>query len=162
MFYSSTIFKNVGSIDPVVINFLIGSVNFFGTLVGLMLLSRAGRKILMFLGSGIQSVILALLGLFLLWENKFMPVVLVLLFVLFFEMSSGPITWLYMAEIMHDKSLGIAVVMNWLVNLGIAIGTPPLVDAVNIGYIFIALGIFTLLGTFYIKIFMKETRNKTP
>ena len=84
------------------------------------------------------------------------------LFVLFFEISSGPITWLYMAEIMHDKSLGIAVVMNWIVNLAVAIGTPPLTDAVPIGYIFLALGVITLLGTFYILIFMKETRNKTP
>jgi predicted MFS family arabinose efflux permease len=94
-----------------------------------------------------------------------MPIVMLLLFVLFFEISSGPITWLYMAEIMHDKSLGIAVVMNWVVNLGIAIGTPYLVKAVgdnNVGYIFIVLGVITLLGTLFISIFMKETRNKTP
>jgi len=78
--------------------------------------------------------------------------------VLFFEISSGPITWLYMAEIMHDKSLGIAVVMNWTVNLGIAIGTPYLIDAVgddNVGYIFIFLGAITFLGTLFIKCFMK-------
>jgi len=90
---------------------------------------------------------------------------MLLLFVLFFEISSGPITWLYMAEIMHDKSLGIAVVMNWVVNLGIAIGTPYLVSAVGddkVGYIFMVLGVITLLGTLFISIFMKETRNKTP
>lgn len=94
-----------------------------------------------------------------------MPIVMLLLFVLFFEISSGPITWLYMAEIMHDKSLGVAVVMNWVVNLGIAIGTPYLVKAVGddkVGYIFIVLGVITLLGTLFISIFMKETRNKTP
>ena len=94
-----------------------------------------------------------------------MPIVMLLLFVLFFEISSGPITWLYMAEIMHDKSLGIAVVMNWVVNLGIAIGTPYLVSAVGddkVGYIFMVLGVITLLGTLFISIFMKETRNKTP
>jgi MFS transporter, SP family, xylose:H+ symportor len=94
-----------------------------------------------------------------------LPIVMLLLFVLFFEISSGPITWLYMAEIMHDKSLGIAVVMNWVVNLGIAIGTPYLVSAVGddkVGYIFMVLGVITLLGTLFISIFMKETRNKTP
>ena len=66
---------------------------------------------------------------------------------------------------MHDKSLGIAVVMNWVVNLGIAIGTPYLVSAVGddkVGYIFMVLGVITLLGTIFISIFMKETRNKTP
>ena len=67
-----------------------------------------------------------------------------------------------MKEIMHDKSLRIAVVINWIVKLAVAIGTPSLTDAVPIGKIFLALGVITLLGTFYILIFMKETRNKTP
>lgn len=70
-----------------------------------------------------------------------------------------------MAEIMHDKSLGMAVVMNWTVNLVIAIGTPSLIDAVgddNVGYIFIGLGAITFCGTLFVAAFMKETRNKTP
>jgi len=95
-------------------------------------------------------------------DNKILPVAFVLLFVLFFEISSGPITWLYMAEIMHDKSLGIAVVMNWLVNLLVAIFTKPITDAVPAGYLFISFSAITILGTGYIFIFMKETRNKTP
>jgi hypothetical protein len=70
-----------------------------------------------------------------------------------------------MAEIMHDKSLGMAVVMNWTVNLIIDIVTPYLIDAVgddNVGYIFIGLGAITFLGTLFVAAFMKETRNKTP
>jgi len=118
----------------------------------------------MMIGSGSQAIILVALGIFL-KNGGIFPIILLLLFVLFFEISSGPITWLYMAEIMHDKSLGIAVVTNWTVNLGIAIGTPYLIDAVgddNVGYIFVVLGAITFLGTLFIKCFMKETRNKTP
>jgi|APCry1669190288_1035285.scaffolds.fasta_scaffold49194_2 Sugar (and other) transporter len=51
MFYGSTLFKGV-SLDPTMVTFLIGLVNFLSTLVGLILLSKAGRKILMIVGSG--------------------------------------------------------------------------------------------------------------
>ena len=91
-------------------------------------------------------------------------VVMVMAFISVFEFSSGPITWLYMSEILQDKAVSIATVLNWLVNLGISIGTPPLIDAIgdeNIGYIFIGCGALTFLGTIFIGIFMQETRGKT-
>jgi len=85
-------------------------------------------------------------------------------FIALFEFSSGPITWLYMAEIMQDKGSSIATVMNWLINLIISAITPPLIDAIGedkIGYIFITVGLLTVLGSLFIAIFMKETKGKT-
>jgi len=87
-----------------------------------------------------------------------------MLFIAFFEFSSGPITWLYMAEIMQDKAVGIATVLNWTINLIISVITPSLIDAIgseNIGYIFITMGGFTVFGTIFIFAFMKETKGKT-
>ena len=47
----------------------------------------------------------------------------------FFEFASGPITWLYMSEIMQDKSQSIATALNWTVNLLIGFSLPKLVKA---------------------------------
>jgi len=83
-------------------------------------------------------------------------------FIGIFECSSGPITWLYMSEIMQDKAVSIATVLNWLVNLVISIAIPYVVQAIgddNIGYIFITVGGLTVLGTLFMACFMKETRG---
>lgn len=163
MFYSNTIFANTGA-SPTTITALVGVVNFFSTLVGMALLGLAGRKTIMFTCSGLMAVTLIALGYTGLHDMQGAMIALVMTFIALFEFSSGPITWLYMAEIMQDKSVSIATVLNWLINLAISIATPPLVAAVgdeNIGYIFVAMGAFTVLGTLFIAVFMKETRGKS-
>lgn len=85
-------------------------------------------------------------------------------FIAFFEFSSGPIVWLYMAEIMQDKAVSMATVLNWSINLIISLITPSLIEGIgeeNIGYIFVATGVFTFLGTLFIYFFMKETMGKS-
>jgi len=88
-------------------------------------------------------------------------IVCVLTFIAFFEFASGPIVWLYNAEIMRDKGVAIATFLNWFVSLIISVCIPFLVKRFDIGWIFLSFAIFTLLGTIFIAIFMKETRGKT-
>ena len=59
-----------------------------------------------------------------------------MLFIVFFEFSLGPIPWLYMAEIMTDKGLSLAVLLNWLMTIVMAIATPFLIS----GSLFIVFG----------------------
>jgi len=70
-----------------------------------------------------------------------------------------------MAEIMQDKSVSVATVLNWLVNLLISLITPNLIKKIgedNIGYIFVAVGCTTTLGTLFVYAFMLETKGLTP
>jgi hypothetical protein len=60
----------------------------------------------------------------------------VLVFISFFEFSSGPIVWLYNAEIMRDKAIAIATFLNWLISLFISVCIPYLVKKFDIGWIF--------------------------
>jgi len=175
MFYSNTIFKSLGNITGVEITFYVGVVNFISTFGGLFLLFRAGRRTIMLSMSAVMAVILVLVGFCSLKQARvpsdesnpwtYPTLLLVMAFIAAFEFSSGPITWLYMAEIMQDKSTGIATVLNWLMNLIISIITPGLIDMIgeqNVGVIFISMGILTTLGTIFIYFFMLETRGKTP
>jgi len=89
---------------------------------------------------------------------------LTLVFIALFEFGPGPITWLYMAEIMQDKAVSIATVMNWMVCLLVSLVIPKLVDKIgieNLGYIFIAVGAFSVIGFIFMFIFLLETRGKT-
>ena len=163
MFYSNTLFAG-SSMSPQNITGLIGVVNFLATFGGLFFLALAGRRTIMLYCNTIMSIILISNGIFNLQGHQTWAIITTMLFICFFEFSSGPITWLYMAEIMADKAVGIATVLNWTVNLVISIITPSLINAIgsdNVGWIFIVMGGFTVLGTVFMFFFMLETRNKT-
>ena len=165
MFYSNTIFKSVGDIPGSMITFYGGLVNFLATFGGLYLLFKAGRRTIMLSMNALMSAILIMVGICSLQQWNIPSVILVLSFIAAFEFSSGPITWLYMAEIMQDKSVSVATVLNWLINLLISAITPSLVAKIgddNIGWIFITAGGMTIVGTIFIYTFMLETRGKSP
>jgi MFS family permease len=62
MFYSNTIFESGTSMDPNTITTLVGTVNFLATLVGMYLLSIAGRRTIMLWNQVLLSAVLILLG----------------------------------------------------------------------------------------------------
>ena len=115
MFYSSDIFKGT-SMSIVWVNFLVYGVNLLATLGSVFLLGWFGRKTLMMLFVPLQAAMMICLGLFLGWLKDDVPdmlsVVSCLLFVAFFEFSSGPIVWLYIAEICNDTAQSMATVAN--------------------------------------------------
>lgn len=158
MFYSNTIFANVG-MDPTTITALIGIVNFVSTLGGLGLLAVSGRRTIMLYMNGLMAIILVLVGLSIKNQWTTPTIICIMSFIAVFEFSSGPITWLYMSEIMQDKAVSVATVLNWLMNLVISIITPVIASEETIPYIFISVGALTTLGTIFIFFFMKETRG---
>ena len=99
MFYSNILFKGL-SMSATSITALIGIVNFIATLVALVLLMYAGRRILMLIFNVLMTITLLLLGIFAFQGESIGMITCVLLFIIFFEFSSGTITWLYLAEIM--------------------------------------------------------------
>lgn len=160
MFYSNMLFKGL-DMSSTMITFLIGLVNFAATLVGLVLLAFFGRKALMVIFNIAMALTLLFLSLCAFDKNSTGMIVFVLLFIAFFEFSSGPIVWLYNAEIMRDKANAIAVFLNWTVSLAMSISIPLLVKRYDIGYIFLSFAILTAIGSVLLIIFMRETKGKT-
>lgn len=86
-----------------------------------------GRKTIMFWFSILMGAILIGLGISLQPEDRgWVPLPLISAFVFSFQASSGPVTWLYMAEIMQEKGLSIATVLNWLFTLLFSFVTPTI------------------------------------
>lgn len=162
IFYSNKIFEKTTTMDSVTITELCNVVNFVSTFGGIVLLSCAGRKTIMVICNFIMAAILITVGLAIQQQWDTVIVVCILAFIAFFEFSSGPITWLYMSEIMQDKATSIGTVLNWLVTLVVSAITPSITDPEsNIPYIFYSVGALTVCGALFMIVFMKETKGKT-
>ena len=160
MFYSNLVFKGL-TITNTMITAVVGIVNFVGSIFGLLFLAFAGRKTLMAIFNIAMSVTLLMLSYYAFDHDSIGMVVCVLLFIAFFNFSSGTIIWLYNAEIMQDKAIALALFLNMVLGLVVSIAIPLVIKAVQIGYIFLTFGVLTVIGTVIIIIFMRETRGKT-
>jgi hypothetical protein len=72
--------------------------------------------------------------------------------------------WLYTAEILHDKAMGLASGTHWALVLLNATATPGIAASLGqdqTGYIWISCGICTGLGYIFLYIYMYETKGKT-
>ena len=117
MFYSNEIFTNLGGIwTPSFVTGLIGIVNFVCSIIGIILLKYYGRRSIMLYGYSLMTLSLISLGVCTILstnENTTDNAVIgelisIGLFLFAFETSSGPVTWVYLAEIMEDKAFLIA------------------------------------------------------
>jgi len=50
--------------------------------------------------------------------------------VCFFQLSLGPVTWIYLAETLPDRGIGIVSINNWFWIICIAIIMPYLMDGI--------------------------------
>jgi len=117
--YSNTIFggKSDSGLSANQITALVGAVNFLSVFGGMTLLSVTGRRPIFVYLVGLLAISNILMGILTLNEQHTAEIIVCLLFIVLFEFSVGTILWLYLAEILHDKSIGVAVMMNWLVTL---------------------------------------------
>lgn len=56
-----------------------------------------------------------------------------MIFIVLFELSLGPLLWLYMAEIMNEKGLSLGAGVNWIITVMIAQFSQSLITALGGG-----------------------------
>ena len=140
---------------------LVGGINFATTFGGLFFLMCIGRKIIFIVGGILMTITLGLLSYFSFDHNTIGMITCTLLFIAWFEFSTGTVLFPYIAEIMHDKAIGIAMFLNWFMALIMSVSIPFIVKSIQIGWIFAAFSIFALIGTILNIIWLEETRGKT-
>ena len=67
------------------------------------------------------------------------------LFVISFEMTVGPLLWVYMSEIMTEKGLGLGAFINQVILIGIAFIAPNFLNIKDAGYVFIGCSVFACI-----------------
>ena len=139
MFYSSNIMSSSG-LPPNQITALVGFVNCVSVFPTIYLFSRFGRKILLWtlslaiagslIGLGVSLLVDAqsqIDGLGNIGACQVLSVVFLLLFIMFFEFSLGPLLWVYLSEVMTEKGLSLGVGVNQIVTVLIAFFTDSLI-----------------------------------
>lgn len=165
--------------DSLMINIVSGSASIGACLITFFLVDKIGRKPFLLLGSIGMTITLALVAyafagapvdekgsLVLSGNLAILALVSANLYVIFFNMSWGPIVWIMLGEMFPNQirgtGLAVAGLAQWLANFLIT-WTFPMLLASALG-LFGAYGIYTifsLFSVFFVIWWVRETKGKT-
>ncbi|HLF35631.1 MAG TPA: sugar porter family MFS transporter [Cyclobacteriaceae bacterium] len=133
IYYAPTVFIIAGFSGPkaaIAATVSVGVVNVLSTVLSMFLIDKLGRRKLYFIGVVGMAVALFALGIFFLMKDslgdslKFITVGSILVYIIFFAISLGPLGWLLISEIFPLKVRGVGMsigsLSNWLFNAIVA------------------------------------------
>ena len=134
-------------------------MNAFGALISVIVIKHFGRKTLLTWGYFLCGVAHLLVGIFNILEYNNEVIGGILLFLFFYELSSGPIAWLYAVETVIDSALGICLLTLYGVTCILSQVCPLLMNKNSIGpsNMFFILAALSWLGAVYCYVYLKET-----
>jgi sugar porter (SP) family MFS transporter len=137
-YYSTDILKKAGFGESAVYATpFIGIIMLVMTIVSIPLMEKAGRRILHLLGLGgmLVASIFITIGFVLQDEHdqlKFLTIVAMFFFVVFFAIGPGSIPWMIVGELFtqgpRPAAISVAVFVNWMANFAVGLAFPPLFD----------------------------------
>lgn len=172
MYYGTQLLTDAGfSADAAIIaNTFNGLFSVLGVTVGILLINKLPRRVMLLGGFTLTSTFHLLIGL----SAVFLPdgqfkayaiLVFVVLFVFSMQGTLGPLVWLMLAEIFPLKirsfAMGICVFALWMANAAVAQFFPSVVAGMGIAntfFMFAGLGVLALIFIYFM---VPETRNKT-
>jgi len=171
IYYSTEIFGYAGLSDEASQGATLGmgAMNVAMTFVSLVLIEKAGRKVLMLSGLSVMVVMTILLLISLLtYESysfmSYIAIVAVILFVVGFATGPGSIPWFFVTELFAQSgrptATSIAVVVNWTANFLVGLGFKPLRLFMG-SPVFVVFIVIQILFIIYVALFVPETKNRT-
>ncbi len=140
MYYSTKIFEAAGGSKNAAFtsSAWVGLINVGFTFVALGFVDKAGRRMLLMIGTAVQSIALALVGwMFYSSQNGIALLLCVILFIAAFAMALGPIGWLLCSEIFPNKvrgrAMSVAAFTVWVCCYIVAQTFPMLNDSASVG-----------------------------
>ncbi|KAL2142734.1 hypothetical protein VTI28DRAFT_822 [Corynascus sepedonium] len=173
MYYGTTFFNGAGVDNPFTISLIMQVINLVSTFPGLFVVESWGRRKLLIVGSVGMAICQLLIASFATasgdnnqpTQNKIL-IIFVAIYIFFFAASWGPVTWVVTSEIyplkVRAKSMSVSTASNWILNFGIAYGTPYLVDtsdgSPDLGSrVFFVWGAFCILSIAFVWCMVYET-----
>lgn len=169
MYYAPEIFKATGdgSSSALMQTVLVGGINVLMTIVAIKYVDKLGRKKLLLLGSAGMAVCLAMIGLAFYSGNTAGYWVLagILLYISFFAISLGPLTFVVVAEIfpthIRGRAMSVAIFFLWLAVYVVSQTFPMLLEGIGSAYTFWIYMIMSIITFFFVLNFIPETKGKT-
>ncbi len=166
--YADEIFTAAGyGVSQMLLNVvLVGSVNLVFTLVAMQLIDRIGRRFLLLLGYGGLTVIFAFFGGF--YQAGLTGIVMlisVMMATALYAMTLAPTTWVVLSEIFPNRVRGVAMSIAtfalWSACFILTYTFPALNEGLGASGTFWLYGGICLLGFFFIRKFLAETKGKS-
>jgi MFS transporter, SP family, sugar:H+ symporter len=179
-YYGAVLWQAAGfsESDALLTNVLSGAVSIAACFVTFFLVDKIGRKPLLWFGSVGMAITLALVAfafagapvdeagkLQLSSNNGILALVAANLYVIFFNMSWGPVTWIMLGEMfpnqMRGSSLAIAGLAQWGANFLITWTFPILLaSAIGLAGAYGIYTFFSILSVFFVFKYIQETKGK--
>ncbi|KAK3393585.1 general substrate transporter [Podospora didyma] len=176
MYYGTTFFVGAGVDNPFKISLIMQVINVVSTFPGLFVIESLGRRRLLIVGAIGMAVCQLLIASYATasgdsgdGNQNVILIAFVAIYIFFFAASWGPVVWVVTSEIyplkVRAKSMSISTASNWLLNFGIAYGTPYMVDtksnqpgSVNLGSrVFFVWGTFCIVAIAFVWCMVYET-----
>jgi SP family arabinose:H+ symporter-like MFS transporter len=166
LYYSSRIFQEAGLGESTALlsSIGIGVVNLIFTLLGVFLIDRLGRKILMYIGSVgyIISLSLVAMAFFFNWEGIAVPAFL-FLFIAAHAIGQGAVIWVFISEIFpnHLRASGqsFGSTTHWVLAAIIPSLIPFLFSTVGPGVVFLFFAVMMVFQLLFVAFMMPETKG---
>ena len=177
-YYGAVLWQSVGfsEDDALKINILSGSLSILACLATIMLIDRIGRKPLLLIGSAGMAATLAVMA----WafstasmvdgaihlsdQAGLAALISGNLYVIFFNLSWGPVMWVMLGEMFPNQirgsALAVAGFAQWTANFAISVSFPSLAAGLGlpVTYGFYAASAF--ISFFFVRAMVKETRGR--
>ena len=177
-YYSAQIFSIAGfsSDTSMLQSVILGLTNLIFTILAMIIIDKVGRKKLLLTGQLGMVTVLGLFGYGLLSGNitGYWLVALLVAYIAFFAASQGVVIWVLLSEmfpnVIRARGASIGSFSNWVVSASLnfffplavgMFGTSQAARQMGMSYAFIFLAIVTLIGFFYLKTHIIETKGKT-
>jgi sugar porter (SP) family MFS transporter len=177
-YYSAQIFSIAGfsSDSSMLQSVILGLTNLVFTIIAMSVIDKIGRKKLLLVGQLGMVLVLGLFGYGLLSGNirGFWLVALLVTYIAFFASSFGVVVWVLLSEmfpnIIRARGASLGSFANWGVSASLnfffpvvvgLFGTTLAAQQTGMSYAFIFLACVTLIGFFYLKANIIETKGKT-
>ena len=166
LYYSSRIFQEAGLGESTALlsSIGIGVVNLIFTLLGVFLIDKLGRKLLMYIGSlgYIVSLSLVAMAFFFQWEGITVPVFL-FVFIAAHAIGQGAVIWVFISEIFpnHLRASGqsFGSTTHWVLAAIIPSLIPYLFSTVGPGVVFLFFAVMMVFQLLFVRFMMPETKG---
>ena len=178
-YYGAVLWQAVGfsESDALLINVVSGALSIAACLVTVALVDRIGRKPLLWIGSLGMAVSLALVvwafahahldaagKLALAPPMGTLALVAANVYVVFFNMSWGPVMWVMLGEMFPNQirgsSLAVSGAAQWIANFAITISFPLLLVGIGLAPTYAIYAVAAGLSTVFVLCCVRETRGK--
>lgn len=178
-YYGATLWEAVGFTEDYALqtNILSGVLSIGACLLTIALIDRIGRKPLLLVGSAGMAVTLAVVawafstavpngagGVTLPGHSGLVALVAANLYVIFFNVSWGPVMWVMLGEMFPNQIRGSALAVSgfaqWIANAAISVSFPSLAVSPGLAVTYVGYAVAAAVSFVFVRAMVHETRGR--